>query len=283
MGARDDRRCGVIIVDDRIGSKEFLRPLRRAGARAKVKRLKFADFKIVGNGPLGRCRVGIERKTITEIVSAIGDSRFIGHQLPGLLGNRADGARRYDFVFIIVEGDRYIDRRTGLLNPASMRRLPQRAHVFRTVQKFELTLMLKGGVRVIYTKNKGHTVEVVAAIHEWFQEPWAKHKSVYKVEESKPDVAILDQRTMKRKVANQLLGLAWKRTMKADAYFPSIAAMCVGDPNFELGTRFTLDTRTAGRAVRHWQAALGIKKGTKIAQTIVDVCHRRDDVKAKGR
>lgn len=267
----------MIIIDDRTGSKEFKRLLTRAGATCKVRRLPFGDFKIIGNGPNGRCRVGVERKTISEIVSAIGDSRFVGHQLPGLLGNRPDGRRRFDYVFIVVEGDRYIDPRTGLLNPDALRHLPRRGHLYRTVQKFELTLMLKAGVRVIYTRNKTHTTEFLCALNEWFDAAWGSHKSAYRVEETAPDAAILADRTMKRKVANQLTGLAWKRTVKADAYFPSIVAMAVGDP------AFTVTPERAKLAVRHWQRALGIKSGTKIATNIVRVCHRSDKVAAKGR
>lgn len=269
----------MIIVDDRVGSKEFKRLLTRAGAVCKIKRLQFGDFKIVGNGPHGRCRVGIERKTISEIVSAVGDSRFVGHQLPGLLGDRKDGTRRYDFVFVIVEGDRYIDPRTGLLNPQQLRFLPRRAHLFRTVQKFELTLMLKAGIRVIYTKNKTHTTEVIAAMNEWFDASWSSHKSVYKVEETTIDAAILNQRTLKRKVANQLTGLSWKRSMQADAYFPSILSMVMGSPS-AVGAD---NVQAKAAAVKHWNKALGIKKGTKIATKIVDACYSRGTEKPKGR
>lgn len=122
-----------------------------------------------------------------------------------------------------------------------------------------------------------HTTEFLCALNEWFDATWGSHKSAYRVEETAPDAAILADRTMKRKVANQLTGLAWKRTVKADSYFPSIAAMAVGDPNFVAS-----DLQLV-RAHRHWKKALGIQKGMKIAANIVDVCHRNDKVKAKGR
>ena len=263
----------MIRISNATGSKEFKRTLIRAGAPCVLRSLKqmpFADFWFWGHGPKGRCKIGVERKTVSEIVSAIGDNRFTGHQLPGLL-------QTYAYTFVVIEGDRYIDLKTGLLNPQALRHLPLRAHVYQTVQKFELTLMLKGGVRVIYTKNKTHTALFLCALHEWFSEPWAKHKSVYQVEENKPDTAILEDRTMKRKVANQLTNLAWVRTVKADKYFPSIASMVVGDP------QFAISNGKLQHAIAHWQSALGIKTGTKIASAIVEVCHRRDDVKSKGR
>lgn len=260
----------MIKVDDRIGSKEFVRLLRRAGAKVTLRRLKFADFSFWGNGPTGRVRVGIERKTISEITGAIGDNRFTGHQLPGLL-------KRYDYVFVVIEGDPYIDAKTGLLGGGGIAFGPRRAHLYNTVMKFRLTLMLKGSIRDIPTKNKTETTFFIRALYDWFSEPWSKHKSVYQVEETRPDRALLDRRTMKRKVANQLTGLAWTRTLKADAYFPSIVAMVTGDPDFEPG-RYQLETARA-----HWQSALGFKRGTATAKRIVDVCHRRDDVNAKGR
>lgn len=264
----------MIRISKAAGSEEFLRPLTRAGARCTLRTLTqmpYGDFWFWGNGRDGRCKFGIERKTISEIVSAVGDNRFIGKQLPGFL-------QAYAYRFVIIEGDRYIDPRTGLLNPLSLKFLPRRAHLFRTVQKFELTLMLKGGVYVIYTKNKAHTTEVIMALYEWAtQKTWKQHTGAYAVEENKPDAAILADRTMKRKVANQLTNLAWVRTVKADQYFPSIVSMVVGDP------LFALTPAHRGAAVRHWQQALGIEKGTKIASAIVDVCWRRDTVKAKGR
>ena len=264
----------MIRISAAIGSREFVRPLRRAGAPCGLRtiaKMPYGDFWFWGNGRNGRAKFGIERKTIAEIVSSIGDNRFIGHQLPGLL-------KAYDYRFIVIEGDRYIDHKTGLLNPQALKFLPRKAHLYRTVQKFELTLMLKGGVIVVPTKNKTHTVEFIMSLYEWANnKTWDQHSAAYQVEENKPDAAILADRTMKRKIANQLTNLAWKRTVKADQYFPSIVAMIVGDPNY------CADRQTVASARVHWRAALGFKAGTKIANAIVDVCHLRDAVHAKGR
>ena len=145
------------------------------------------------------------------------------------------------------------------------------------MKKFISTLELRAGFRVKRTNGKIHTAVLVKALWEWWQKRRSAHKSAYRVDETKPDRVLLDQRTMKRKVTNQLTGLAWHRTMKADAYFPSILAAVVGDPNF----MFTPQHRET--AVLHWQAALGFKKGRKVAEQVVDVCWSRDDVKAKGR
>lgn len=272
----------MIRVSKAEGSESFIRPLRRAGARCclrTIAKMPFGDFWFWGNGPEGRCKVVIERKTISELVGELGNNRFEGHQIPGLLAVNGDGRRQFRYVFLVVEGDRYIDRATGLLNPLALKFLPRKAHVFRHFQKYELSLMLKYGIIVIPTKNKTHTTEVILAIYEWFtRKAWAAHKTGYKVEETKPDLAILSDRTMKRKVANQITQLAWVRSSKASQYFPSIASMVIGDPDFKLPMG-----RTRAHAYEHWRKALGFKKTGKIVRAIVDVCHTREDVKGKGR
>lgn len=260
-----------LLVDDRVGSRELLRPLKRAGTPAQLQRLRFADFSFWGHGPRGRVRVGVERKTISEILTAITDSRFTGHQLPGLL-------KAYDYTYLVVEGNYYPDPASGILmvNGRAAGHTRQ-GHLFENAEKFLMTLELKAGLRVRRTNTPVHTALWIAALYRWWQKRWSEHKSAYVVDETKPDRAILDARTMKRKVANQLTGLAWVRSVKADSYFPSIAAMAVGDPRYQ-ATKDELAT-----AQRHWQTALGFKKGTATATSIVDVCHRRDDVKGKGR
>lgn len=90
---------------------------------------------------------------------------------------------------------------------------------------------------------------------------------------------MFERRTMKRKVANQLTGLAWTRSVKADVYFPSIVSMVVGDPEYGGGG----PTSRRHNAIAHWQKALGFKKGTAIARRIVDTCYGRDEIAGKGR
>lgn len=261
----------MIRVDPRIGSGEFTRLLVRAGLTDVRKHpLTFGDFCFWGNGREGRVRVGIERKTISEIVSAVGDSRFVGHQLPGLL------ARYPGHTWLLVEGNYYPDAHSGALKIGRhFAGFGRSAHLYENVEKFLLTLEIKAGVHVKRTNGKTHTAMWLKALYDWYQKPYHQHKSAYKVDETRPEAVMFERRTMKRKVANQLTGLAWTRSVKADVYFPSILSMVVGDPAFALKYR--------GPAIRHWQQALGFKHGTKIARAIVGVCYDRDEVPGKGK
>lgn len=262
----------MIKIDDRVGSRELLRLVRRAGAKAVLQRLRFADFSFWGHGRTGRVRIGVERKTPAEIVAAITDTRFTGHQLPGL-------CRAYDTVLLVIDGIAYPDPKTGvwMASPGRPVGHTRQTHLYENVEKFLLTLALKAGVRVYRTANQVQTAMFLVAVYRWYQKPWANHKSAYVVDETKPDRALLDQRTLKRQVANQLTGLAWKRSLKADLYFPSIASMVMADQQLPAPT-----AAQRARGIAEWQRALKIAKGTATAAKLFDVCHRRSDVKGKG-
>ena len=72
----------MILVDSREGSKQ-LQPLLRD---SKLTRLEFADFAFTGSDRDGRIsQIGIEYKTLPDVLSCIADGRFAGHQLPGMM------------------------------------------------------------------------------------------------------------------------------------------------------------------------------------------------------
>lgn len=244
----------MITIDDRAGSRlsgtfDFRKHLTRAGVRCRVKRLPFGDFALTGNGPGGYCRVLIERKTVDEIIGAIMDNRFTGRQVPGLL-------RSSDFPVLVVEGKAWCDFRSGILmNGRREAGRTRQRHLWANYLKFQLTLMFKARLFVWHTSSRSDTVQFLAALHSWFTDKrWAEHKSVYTVDETKPEYAILDVRTLKRRLAAQLPNVEWVRSKKVDQHFPSIAAMF-------------------NASVDEWKEALGISTGRKIAKTLYDAIH----------
>lgn len=242
------------IVDDRIGSREFHHPLKRMGVPvgATPRRLPFADFAWTGNGPHGRVRIGVERKTVTEILTAITDTRFTGHQLPGLIA-------AYDVVYLLVEGPAKIDPRSGVLllygREAGFTRV---RHLYSTYKKFLTTLAIKG--RLIVEPTHGHveTCHLIHTLYAWWQQPWKSHKSAYHVEATEPDTAILDERTVKRQVLAQLPYVGWERSKRVALYFPTLRAAFTADES-------------------QWMAALGVKEGRTMARALVAVCKAQHD------
>jgi ERCC4-type nuclease len=247
----------VLAVDDRIGSREFHKPLRRMGAPARIVRLEYADFAWHGSGPHGRAHIGVERKTVSEILGAITDSRFTGRQLPGLL-------KTYDYVYLIVEGSAKIDPRSGVLmmfgREAGFTRV---RHLYSTYKNFLTTLAAKG--RLIVEPTHGHveTTHLLHTLYGWWQKPWASHKSAYHVEETKPEAAILDERTVKRQVLAQLPYVGWERSRRVSQHFPSLRAAFTATED-------------------DWMAALGVKQGRTMARGLVAVCKAIETGRAKA-
>lgn len=236
-----------ILISDMVGSREFERPLRRMGSPVTLRRLKqmpFADFAItMPKGPDGReFTIGVERKTIAEMLGAVQDSRFIGHQLPGMITT-------YDAVIVVVEGWTRIDRASGCLMMGQWEAGFGGRHLYEPFKKFLITLSMKARVTLEATSNKGETTHFLHALHRWAQKPWSQHRSAYKVESREVDAAILSERTMRRQTFAQWPHVGWHRSKRVSEYFPSV-----------------LDAAVAGP--REWAAALGMKEAGKIVSDI---------------
>lgn len=248
-----------LLVDDRIGSREFEKPLRKMGIPARIQRLKYADFALTIHGPSGPLRVGVERKTVSEMLGATQDNRFVGKQLPGLCAT-------YDVVILVVEGFANVAR-DGLLMQGKWEAGygPGRGrHMYEPYTKFKLTLALKARLIVWPTLNKTETCHFLHALYKWGEKPWAAHKSAYRVESQAADRLILDERTIKRQTFAQWPGVGWKRSARVAKYFLSIQ-----------------DAASAN--VASWNAALGIMKGTKTAKRLVRVLRGLEPREAKGQ
>lgn len=246
-----------LLVDPRIGSGEFVRPLRKQGVPAKLKQIQFGDFAFTGYGPNGLIRVGIERKKVDELLGCVTDSRFTGTQIPGLLNT-------YDHAWLLVEGAYVPDVDDIILKGRAFQSkrgaVPMIAfheagfgrsrHLYSNFTKFQITVQVKARLYRERTLSAPESVQWIAALYRWYQKPWAQHKSVYTIDETRPEQAILDVRTLKRRLAAQLPGVAWSRSKQVDQYFPSVAAMF-----------------SAGEL--EWREALGVAKGRKLAKSIV--------------
>ena len=87
----------MILIDDRMGSKELLPLFRPYDVTVELSHLEYADIAFFGNGPTGPELVGIERKTLHDLVNSMRSRRLSGYQLPGLMA-------AYAWVYIVVEG-----------------------------------------------------------------------------------------------------------------------------------------------------------------------------------
>lgn len=208
----------MITVDDRIGSSELAGPLRKLGCKVKVTRLEFADFAFYGHGPKGQCHIGIERKKVDELVNCMTDTRFTGHQIPGLLRTYAD---RY----LIIEG-RYWPSPAGVLIVNGREAgFGLKRFMYADLEHFIMSVRRKAGLSIVPTHSEKDTAWWVHTCYTWYQKPWEQHKSVYAIDEVKADSAILDERTLLRRLAAQLPGIGWTRSKAVEDHFGSVHEM----------------------------------------------------------
>lgn len=86
----------MISVDFNKGSIELLPMILKLGVRAEREKLPSADFCFEGNGPNGVITVGIERKTLADMLACIEDARYNRQ--------RIDMKGLYDICVLMVEG-----------------------------------------------------------------------------------------------------------------------------------------------------------------------------------
>lgn len=161
----------MINIDDRVGSKEFLKAL----SPARLKRLEFADFSWYGRGPEGkRVRVGVERKTVTDLINSMVSGRLSGHQLPGLQKN-------YDFIYLLVEGRWRSNPQNGYLElrKKDWERLRlHRSFVGNEIYNYLNTLQIVCGIYVFRSESFTQSHRWIQATYNWWSSKgFDKHRS----------------------------------------------------------------------------------------------------------
>lgn len=215
-----------LFIDPRVGSGDLVDPLRRLGLPAELCALDFADVAFLGNGPEERpVPVGIEIKTLSDLLQSMQSGRLAGHQLPGLLA-------QYEHVWLIVEGSYRPAPSDGVLETETWRgswkphTLGRQGKLFmwRDVESFLLTLELKTGLRTRHTYDRHETARQVGAIYSWWVgKEWADHRSHLALHTPRDHGGvILAKPSLLRRVAATLPGVGFERSADVARSFKSV-------------------------------------------------------------
>lgn len=205
----------MILIDDRQGSGEFDSLI---SAPHVLCRLEYADFAWPGSGPDGPVDVGVERKSLLDLLQSISSGRLSGHQIIGL-------TQSYDHVYLLVEGVWRPDRRSGTLMriggkgqwiPAAQ---GSRRFMARDLFNFFNSLSIICGITVIQTGNKWETAKWLDASHSWWSKPWEKHRS--HLQFRRPEAhAQLVKPSLATRMACQFDGIGWDKARSLGNRFP---------------------------------------------------------------
>lgn len=224
----------MILIDSRVGSNHLAKPLKRRGLPVELTTLKYGDLSFAGRGPRGGKSIGVELKTITDLLACIQSKRFTGGQLPGLVAD-------YDVVYLIVEGgfragsDGVLElprgggewRAWGSRGPRGARWA--RPMMYRDLLGFLTSVETLAGVRVRRTITSADTVECVASLYSWWSKPWSAHHSthaIYDGERSAGDTVVpITRASFARTIAAQLPGIGWKKSAAVVNAMPTVEDM----------------------------------------------------------
>lgn len=215
----------MIEIDDRIGSANLLPLITALGVSATITRLSSADFAFWGNGPdEAPIRIGIERKTVPDLISSLRSERLVGGQLPDLLAS-------YQRVYLFIEGPMrrswreegmleyrveggqkeqggggFTDWTTGFGNAVNWYYVMGR-----------LASLEEIGVRVRRPATMSDTAAQVVSLYQWWNKPYAEHGSINAVKTVEVDIR---KASWTAKVA-RALGLGHAAARVAEKVFPS--------------------------------------------------------------
>lgn len=236
-----------LFIDDRAGSKDLMKHLT---IPAELCRLEFGDALIIGNGPdEAVTTVGVEVKSITDMLQSVDTGRLAAHQLPGLLAT-------YDVPWLLIYGPYRPgpEKQLQVLTRKGWRsfKLGVRPVPYGYLESFIFDVAATG-CRVKHVHCEEDAAAWLEVLHRWWTKRWSEHKGLRQFDNSK-NLSLLPGMTVEQfqiaKVAAQLPGIGFERACAVANSFASIGAM--------------LSATEAD-----WQRIDGI--GKVIAQTVVRV------------
>lgn len=214
----------TVLIDDRAGSSDLIDhpPLSTIG---ELCRLDSGDVCLTGNAPNGPALVGVEVKTVLDLIASCNNGRLQARQIPQMLDD-------YDVVWLLYYGAYRPSIRGNTLQIQKGRqwvgyRLGGRAVPYGYVEGMLLTLSAVG-VRVKHVYDIREAAEWIGVLHRWWSKEWADHKGMKTFDNSRQMSMMpgVDGETMLRaQVAGQLPGVGYKRAMAAAGHFGSIREM----------------------------------------------------------
>jgi len=213
----------VITIDSRVGSKELIGHF--AKGVAQLGHLEYADAAFTGVKGKSVVSVGVERKALSDLLSSMQTGRLAGVQLNGLLAC-------YDVVYLVVEGIYKVDHSGRILVPRGGSWLPfhlgRRQFTSRELDGFVNSLCIEAGFLVRETHTLHGTAMLIYNLYRWWQKE--SHHSLLAMHKHRfPDDGaggvILQPPSLARRIAAELPGIGWKRSLDVAAHFGSVERM----------------------------------------------------------
>lgn len=161
----------MIFIDKSRGSKELYPLFKPFSVPVMLTNLVpiGGDAWFEGNGPDGEMRVGIELKTISDLIASMGSNRLEGHQLPIMYGT-------YDIIYVIVQGIYRPNDFGGIEEFYSKTGWKALGVTYREVDNFMNRLMRMCMVKRSSTPEE--TVHQIVDLYKYWSKPYERHSGL---------------------------------------------------------------------------------------------------------
>lgn len=214
----------MLTIDPREGSQNLIEPLSLMGLPVKKEKLEYGDVAFIGRGPeeavLG---VGLEYKSVSDLLQSWHDGRLLGHQMPGMLNS-------YSVVYLLVEGviSADSDDRIRYLGSQGRWKTVRSETRYTNLIGWLETLRHLYGVHIVQTANLLSTCVAIRSIYQWWQKEYLTHGTAVTIHT--PDLRrglVTPTRIMK--VANTFPGVGSEKLLDIEEKFGSIREMVNAD------------------------------------------------------
>lgn len=195
-------------------------PLVMADIPCELTTLEFGDACFIGNGPAGEILIGIERKTIRDLISSMTSGRLSGHQLPGMV-------ETYAYRWLLVEG-RYRRSADGFVEIPWKNGWETVRLMYSALESYLLTLSLRGGLHVQRSYDLVESARWLGELLNWWTgKEWREHRSHLAMAQP-VDPSVWQRPNLCQRMAAQLPGIDQKSRDVA-AKFKTVAAMVAAE------------------------------------------------------
>lgn len=206
--------------------EEFVRLIKARGVDSRLGDLPYGDFAFEGNGPQGSAMIGIERKTLHDMLNCIDDNRYNAQRV---------GMRQlYQVSVLALEGHWRPHDESGVLMEGfnggvswGFCKYRSQRTMYYKLQRYLFSVQLSGVVYVP-SRDMKHTAFNVCELYHYFQKKWQDHTSLLEIQR----IAIPQMTyhpSLVRKWANDLEGIGTKMSELAARYFKTPYKLANGD------------------------------------------------------
>lgn len=216
----------IILIDNRAGSFDLVQYFPPESCQ--LTRLTSGDAAFFGYGPDGpyTLPVGIELKSIGDILACFYTGRFLNGQLPGM-------TELYRRIYLVIYGD-WRDGADGLLEtlawtdgkPTWVTMRPKT--LYRAFDNWLNSITESTNVIVKRAITKKEAAAQIWDLYSFWSKDYEQHKSLFRFDKSHIPPTI-KRPSLKRLILGLLPGVGWKKSGPADEHFKSIVELVMAE------------------------------------------------------